>query len=130
MAGWGDFEKGWNKLSCGLEFWGDLRRKNWKKWRERRDGAGLSKRGSGRSLRSIIMSRKATISRKTAETKIDVFLALDPPTAADHVITVSTGIGFLDHMYTALAKHSGMALSMKCEGDLWIDDHHTADMFD
>ncbi|KAF8350830.1 Imidazoleglycerol-phosphate dehydratase-domain-containing protein [Amanita rubescens] len=74
------------------------------------------------------MSRQATISRKTAETKIEVFLALDPPTAADHVITVSTGIGFLDHMYTALAKHSGMALSMKCEGDLWIDDHHTADI--
>jgi len=30
-------------------------------------------------------------------------------------------------MYNALAKHSGMSLTMKCEGDLWIDDHHTAD---
>jgi imidazoleglycerol-phosphate dehydratase len=30
-------------------------------------------------------------------------------------------------MYTALAKHGGMSLSMKCKGDLWIDDHHTAD---
>ena len=32
-------------------------------------------------------------------------------------------------MYTALAKHSGMSLTMKCQGDLWIDDHHTADMY-
>lgn len=31
-------------------------------------------------------------------------------------------------MYTALAKHGGMSLTMKCKGDLWIDDHHTADM--
>ena len=30
-------------------------------------------------------------------------------------------------MYTALAKHGGMSLTMKCKGDLWIDDHHTAD---
>jgi len=43
------------------------------------------------------------------------------------IIDVSTGIGFLDHMYTALAKHSGMSLTMKCKGDLWIDDHHTAE---
>lgn len=43
------------------------------------------------------MSRQASISRKTAETKIEVFLDLDPLTTADHVITVSTGIGFLDH---------------------------------
>jgi len=43
------------------------------------------------------------------------------------VIEVSTGIGFLDHMYTALAKHSEMSLKMKCKGDLWIDDHHTAE---
>jgi imidazoleglycerol phosphate dehydratase HisB len=33
-------------------------------------------------------------------------------------------------MYTALAKHSGMSLTMKCKGDLWIDDHHTADESD
>lgn len=31
-------------------------------------------------------------------------------------------------MYNALAKHGGMSLTMKCKGDLWIDDHHTADM--
>jgi imidazoleglycerol-phosphate dehydratase len=32
-------------------------------------------------------------------------------------------------MYSALAKHSGMSLTMKCTGDLWIDDHHTTDRF-
>ena len=32
-------------------------------------------------------------------------------------------------MYHALAKHSGMSLTLKCKGDLWIDDHHTADMY-
>ncbi|KAK2467030.1 hypothetical protein APHAL10511_001288 [Amanita phalloides] len=73
------------------------------------------------------MSRQATVSRTTAETTINVQLVLDP---TDHSIDVSTGIGFLDHaslfsspcapapahppqMYTALAKHSGMSLSIK-----------------
>ena len=89
------------------------------------------------------MSRRASVSRKTAETQIDVALDLDPGSATEQSISVSTGIGFLDHasphllshlplirpqMYTALAKHSGISLSIKCQGDLWIDDHHTADM--
>ncbi|KAJ7929245.1 Imidazoleglycerol-phosphate dehydratase-domain-containing protein [Mycena leptocephala] len=75
------------------------------------------------------MARQATISRKTNETEIDVTLNLDcaPGSGVTQTIDVSTGIGFLDHMYTALAKHGGMSLSMKCKGDLWIDDHHTAD---
>ena len=40
---------------------------------------------------------------------------------------VATGIGFLDHMLTALAKHSRTDISLKCKGDLHIDDHHTAE---
>ncbi|KAE9406754.1 putative HIS3-imidazoleglycerol-phosphate dehydratase [Gymnopus androsaceus JB14] len=73
--------------------------------------------------------RTASISRKTNETKIEVSINLDcaPGSSAVQEINVATGIGFLDHMYTALAKHGGMSLTMKCEGDLWIDDHHTAD---
>ncbi|CAE6441793.1 unnamed protein product [Rhizoctonia solani] len=72
--------------------------------------------------------RTATISRKTSETDIQVTLALDcNPGLSKQVIDVSTGIGFLDHMFTALAKHGHMSLTMKCKGDLWIDDHHTAD---
>ncbi|PWY69752.1 imidazoleglycerol-phosphate dehydratase [Aspergillus heteromorphus CBS 117.55] len=42
-------------------------------------------------------------------------------------ITVSTGIGFLDHMLHALAKHSGWSLAVRAKGDLFIDDHHTAE---
>ncbi|KAL0947410.1 hypothetical protein HGRIS_013523 [Hohenbuehelia grisea] len=74
-------------------------------------------------------ARTASISRKTNETSIDVFIDLDcaPGSSKAQTIEISTGIGFLDHMYTALAKHGGMSLTMKCVGDLWIDDHHTAD---
>ncbi|KAG6891338.1 hypothetical protein C0992_008792 [Termitomyces sp. T32_za158] len=86
------------------------------------------------------MARSASISRSTAETQIDVSIDLDPADAQQ--IDIATGIGFLDHvrpslaalsladlpqMYTALAKHSGMSLTIKCKGDLWIDDHHSAD---
>lgn len=75
-------------------------------------------------------SRKASVSRKTNETEIEVHIDLDcaPGSGVQQIIDVSTGIGFLDHMYTALAKHGGMSLTLKAKGDLWIDDHHTADM--
>ncbi|ELU44941.1 imidazoleglycerol phosphate dehydratase [Rhizoctonia solani AG-1 IA] len=73
-------------------------------------------------------ARTAAVSRKTSETDIQVTLTLDcNPGLTKQTIDVSTGIGFLDHMYTALAKHGHMSLTMKCKGDLWIDDHHTAD---
>ncbi|KAG6854920.1 imidazoleglycerol-phosphate dehydratase [Blastosporella zonata] len=74
-------------------------------------------------------ARQASISRKTSETEIEISINLDctPGSSYAQIIDVSTGIGFLDHMYTALAKHGGMSLTMKCKGDLWIDDHHTAD---
>ncbi|KAG9102805.1 imidazoleglycerol-phosphate dehydratase [Ceratobasidium sp. 370] len=75
--------------------------------------------------------RSATVSRKTSETDIEVKLELDcNPGFKYQVIEVSTGIGFLDHMYHALAKHGHMGLTMKCKGDLWIDDHHTADEYE
>jgi len=74
-------------------------------------------------------ARTASISRITNETQITVDLNLDclPSSGFKQVIDVSTGIGFLDHMYHALAKHGGMSLTMKCKGDLHIDDHHTAE---
>jgi len=72
--------------------------------------------------------RSATVTRKTNETEIEVFLQLDNvPGLNEQIIEVSTGIGILDHMYHALAKHGGMSIKMKCKGDLWIDDHHTAE---
>jgi len=71
--------------------------------------------------------RTASVKRKTNETDIDLTLSLDIPVGVKQDISISTGIGFLDHMLHALTKHSGMSLQLKCTGDLWIDDHHTAE---
>ncbi|KAG0279617.1 imidazoleglycerol-phosphate dehydratase [Linnemannia gamsii] len=69
--------------------------------------------------------RVATVSRKTNETDIHITLSMDQ--AGAQSIEIDSGIGFLDHMYHALAKHSGWSLSLKCKGDIHIDDHHTAE---
>ncbi|TMW65128.1 hypothetical protein Poli38472_009295 [Pythium oligandrum] len=67
--------------------------------------------------------RSAVISRVTKETSIDVKLNLDGTGKSK----VSSGIGFLDHMLTALSKHSRFDLELDCKGDTWIDDHHTTE---
>ena len=67
--------------------------------------------------------RTSTIERTTRETTIRGSLALD----GERVISVKTGIGFLDHMLTALAFHAGWDLELECSGDLEVDDHHTAE---
>ncbi|KAG1466640.1 hypothetical protein G6F56_004651 [Rhizopus delemar] len=70
-------------------------------------------------------ARTATLSRNTNETKIQVAINLDDK--MDQKININTGIGFLDHMFHALAKHGGWSLDLSCQGDLHIDDHHTAE---
>ncbi|KAI9282991.1 Imidazoleglycerol-phosphate dehydratase-domain-containing protein [Umbelopsis sp. AD052] len=70
-------------------------------------------------------ARTASIERKTNETDISIKVNLD--SKMDQQIDIATGIGFLDHMYHALAKHGGWSLTLKCTGDLHIDDHHTAE---
>ncbi|KAK9894847.1 IGPD-domain-containing protein [Cystobasidium minutum MCA 4210] len=72
-------------------------------------------------------NRVASVERKTSETEIQVSIGLDVTAESPQKIKVDTGIGFLDHMLTALAKHGGMSLELKCKGDLWIDDHHSAE---
>ena len=67
--------------------------------------------------------RRAEIARETSETRIHLSLDLDGTGRAE----VATGIGFLDHMLTALARHSMVDLSVKAEGDLHIDFHHTTE---
>ncbi|HRQ73412.1 MAG TPA: imidazoleglycerol-phosphate dehydratase HisB [Phycisphaerales bacterium] len=69
------------------------------------------------------MTRTATINRKTRETEIALTLCLD----GSGSVAVSTGVGFLDHLLTALATHAGFDLSLTCTGDLHVDDHHTAE---
>ena len=67
------------------------------------------------------MSRSAEITRKTRETDIYVKLELDGSGKYD----IDTGIGFFDHMLTALTVHSGMDMTVKVKGDLYVDGHHS-----
>ena len=69
------------------------------------------------------MNRTATVERTTRETGVRVTLVIDGTGRTD----VSTGIGFLDHLFDALARHSGFDLTITCKGDLQVDDHHTAE---
>ncbi len=69
------------------------------------------------------MSRTATVNRKTRETDIAITLDLDGSGAT----SVSTGIGFLDHLLTALGHHGMFDLTVEATGDLEIDEHHTAE---
>lgn len=66
------------------------------------------------------MNRTANVSRSTGETQIDVSLDLD-----GGISDISTGIGFFDHMLNAFAHHGGFGLSLRAEGDLIVDCHHT-----
>jgi imidazoleglycerol-phosphate dehydratase len=67
--------------------------------------------------------RTATIARNTKETEISIKLNLD----GTGVYTVSTGIGFLDHMLEQLSRHSLIDLQVHAKGDLHIDQHHTTE---
>ena len=67
--------------------------------------------------------RQATVERHTKETRISASVFLDGEGNYD----VSTGIGFLDHMLEQLSRHSLMDISLKAEGDLHVDQHHTTE---
>ena len=67
--------------------------------------------------------RSATISRKTAETDIELTLNLDGTGESD----ISSGVGFLDHMLTLFARHGRFDLTLSCVGDTGVDDHHSVE---
>jgi len=67
--------------------------------------------------------RTAAVARETAETDVEVTLDLD----GDGDATVDTGVGFFDHMLESLARHGLFDLTVRCDGDLEIDDHHTVE---
>ena len=69
------------------------------------------------------MSRTASIARTTSETDIRLSLELDGTGSAE----VSTGVGFMDHMLSALTRHALFDLAVQAQGDLHIDDHHTVE---
>ena len=67
--------------------------------------------------------RVAQISRKTAETDIKLSLNLD----GKGISTIKTGCGFFDHMLTLFAKHGRFDLAVECDGDTYVDYHHTVE---
>ncbi len=67
--------------------------------------------------------RECELKRKTKETEIEVKLNLDGKLSN----SISTGIGFFDHMLNSFAVHSGFGLDLKCKGDLNVDTHHTVE---
>ncbi|MBR6530640.1 MAG: imidazoleglycerol-phosphate dehydratase HisB [Clostridia bacterium] len=67
--------------------------------------------------------RQATITRKTRETDVVLTLNLDGEGKSE----INTGVGFLDHMLTLFAAHSGYDLSVRCIGDTEVDDHHSVE---
>ena len=67
--------------------------------------------------------RNSVIDRKTKETDIHVSLCLDGSGRYD----IDTGIGFFDHMLTALCVHAGFDMEVKCKGDLHVDGHHSVE---
>jgi len=77
-----------------------------------RSGAGVPAR-----------ARRASIARKTKETDIRMDVDLDGTGQSE----IATGVGFFDHMLSALSKHSAIDLTVKCKGDTHIDDHHTVE---
>lgn len=67
--------------------------------------------------------RLSEIKRKTAETDVSLTLSLDGSGKAD----VQSGCGFLDHMLTLFTAHSGYDLTLRCKGDVEVDDHHSVE---
>jgi imidazoleglycerol-phosphate dehydratase len=69
------------------------------------------------------MDRTAAVTRETAETEVEVTLDLD----GEGETTVETGVGFFDHMLDAFGTHGLFDLTVRCDGDLGVDDHHTVE---
>lgn len=69
------------------------------------------------------MARSAAVGRKTSETDIALELVVDGSGAS----SVVTGVGFLDHMLTLFARHGLFDLTVRCQGDTQVDDHHTVE---
>jgi imidazoleglycerol-phosphate dehydratase len=69
------------------------------------------------------LKRQATITRKTKETEITATVDLD----GSGTFSISTGVGFLDHMLEQLARHSLIDIKLEAKGDLHIDSHHTTE---
>ena len=67
--------------------------------------------------------RQARVHRRTRETDVEARIDLDD----DAPVSISTGIGFFDHMLEQVARHGGFSLQLECRGDLEVDEHHTVE---
>ncbi|MBB6215673.1 imidazoleglycerol-phosphate dehydratase [Anaerosolibacter carboniphilus] len=67
--------------------------------------------------------RKSSIERKTSETDIKLTLQIN----GEGKSSISTGIGFFDHMLHTMCKHGFLDMDLSCKGDLFVDDHHTVE---
>ena len=76
-----------------------------------------------RNIQGVLM-RTAEINRVTNETDVNLWLDLDGDGKESEI---KTGIGFFDHMMTLFSRHSGIQMSLTCEGDTWVDDHHSVE---
>jgi imidazoleglycerol-phosphate dehydratase len=85
--------------------------------------SGIRCREAAGLILEFTMPRSARLSRATAETRIELALDLDGSGRAD----LATGVGFFDHMLTLFARHSLCDLTVKAEGDLHVDAHHTVE---
>ena len=101
-----------NNLGCGSIFYGSNPS-------EKVDFNASSWEAIYHFLRS--QNRRATINRNTNETKIHIELNLDGSGKTD----IQTGLGFFDHMLSQIGRHANVDLSIKVEGDLHVDEHHT-----
>lgn len=81
------------------------------------------RKGNVMARKKMPAPRRAELKRKTRETSISVSVDLDGTGRT----SISSGIGFLDHMLTSLGRHGRLDLKLSCSGDLQVDDHHTAE---
>ncbi len=83
----------------------------------------MQKRSKDTAPRRETTARRASVTRRTKETAISASVDLDGTGAYD----IATGVGFLDHMIEQLARHALIDITLKAEGDLHIDQHHTTE---
>ena len=88
------------------------------------DPSGIWDPKSPNDLVGVGLKREGKVERTTKETSISVHVLLN---GSSEETSVDTGTPFLDQFYTTLAKEADMTLKIKCKGDLWVDDHHTAE---